>query len=149
MDVNRIKRPDMAPYGISAVSAGAGSSTGDAFREHMGNKQKEAYRKHFDDLFDEFTALADNLLGKISLSSFERYRGQLKELLQEAIKNAYVLNAEYVTDRNGHQRVFETINIIDSKLDDLAKNILQENSDKLAYLSRVDEIRGLIMDMLL
>jgi uncharacterized protein YaaR (DUF327 family) len=59
------------------------------------------------------------------------------------------LSSESITDRYGHQRVFETINIIDIKLDALAKDILLENSDKLDYISRVDEIRGLIMDMLL
>lgn len=150
IDVYRVKRMDhTARYGVSSISGGSGGSTGDAFREQMGNQMKDDYRKHFNDLFDELTSLADIILGRMDISLFERYRGQLKELLQAAIKNAYILNSEYVTDRNGRQRVYETINIIDSKLDELAKEILHDNGDKLDYLSRVDEVRGLIMDMLL
>ncbi len=149
-DVLRVKRLDpISRYGVTSVSGGSGGSTGDVFREQMGNQAKDGYRRHFDDLFDELTALADSILCKIDISTFERYRGQLKDLLMEAIKNAYVLNSEYVTDMNGRQRVFATINIIDTKLDALAKDIINDNSDKLDYLSRVDEIRGLIMDMLL
>ena len=150
IDVNRVKRLDYVPrYGVLSVSGGSGSSAGDAFREQLGNQLKEDYRKHVNELLDELTSLADTILGRIDLSTFERYRGQLKELLQEAIKNAYTLSSEYVTDTNGRQRVFATIQVIDSKLDDLAKDVLHENSDKLDYLSRVDEIRGLIMDMVL
>lgn len=150
IDVYRVKRADhISRYGVTSVSGGSGGTTGDAFREQLGNQLRDDYRRHFNDLFDDLTALADSILSRIDISSFERYRGQLKELLMEAIKNAYVLNSEYVTDINGRQRVFATISIIDTKLDDLAKDILHDNSDNLDYLSRVDEIRGLIMDMLL
>lgn len=149
-EVNRINRVGQtSQYGISSVSGGSGNAAGDAFREQMGNQLKEDYKKRFNRLFDDLTSLAENLLGKINISSFERYRFYLKELLQEATKNAYVLSSEYVTDANGRRRVFATIQIIDDKLDELAKDMLNENNDKINYLSRVDEIRGLIMDMLL
>lgn len=149
-DIQGFKRTDhITRSGVSGVSGGSGNSSGNAFREHIGHQLKEEYRKHFNDLLDELTELADTILGRIDLSLFERYRGQLKELLSEALKNAYVLSPEYVTDTNGRQRVFATISIIDARIDDLAKDILSENSDKLDYLSRVDEIRGLITDMLL
>lgn len=150
IDAYRVKRVDhISRYGVTSVSGSSGGSTGDAFREQLGHQLRKDYTKHFNDLLDELTTLANSILGKIDISSFERYRGQLKELLTETLKNAYVLSSEYVTDLNGRQRVFATINIIDSKLDDLAKDLLLENDDKLDYLSRVDEIRGLIMDMLL
>ena len=150
MDVYRVKRMDrIASYGVSSVAGGSGGSTGDAFREQLGNQLKDDYKKHINELIEDLNALADTVLGRIDFSSFERYRVQLKELLKEAVKNAYVLRSEYVTDEYGRQRVFAVIHIIDSKLDELAKNILLENSDKLDYMSRVDEIRGLIMDMLL
>lgn len=150
IDVYSVKRLDhTARIGTATVMGCSGGSTGDAFREHMGRQLKEEFRKHISELFDELTALADTIANRIDISLFERYRGRLKELLAEAIKNAYIYSSEYITDINGRQRVYATINIIDGKLDDLTKDILRENSDRLDYLSRVDEIRGLIMDMLL
>jgi uncharacterized protein YaaR (DUF327 family) len=150
IDVYRLRRSEhTARAGKAAVMGSSGGSAGDAFREHMGRQLKEEYRKHINALFDELTELADTILGRADISIFERYRGQLKELLTEAIKNAYILNSEYVTDFNGRQRVYATIGIIDSKLDELARDILESSGSRLDYLSRVDEIRGLIMDMLL
>ena len=151
IDVYRVQRLDhLAHRSTTTVTGGGGDgSAGGSFREHMGHQRKEEYRKHINSLFDELTALADTITGRIDISLFERYRGRLKELLTEAMTNAYILSSEYVTDLNGRQRVFATISIIDSNLDALAKDILHENNDRLDYLSRVDEIRGLIMDMLL
>lgn len=149
-EVYRIQRAKpMANLGPAIVSGNSGGSAGNAFREHMGHQLKAEYRKHIDSLFDELAGLADTITGRNDISLFERYRGRLKDLLTEVMKNAYILCPEYVTDLNGRQRVYATISIIDSKLDDLAKAILNENSGRLDYLSRVDEIRGLIMDMLL
>ncbi|NLT13237.1 MAG: YaaR family protein [Clostridiales bacterium] len=136
----------LAPLSSAVVSGG---SAGNAFREHLGHQLKEEYKRHIDSLFDELAGLADSITGRSDISLFEQYRGRLKELLAEVMKNAYILSPEYVTDKDGRQRVFATINIIDGKLDGLAKEILSENSGKLDFLSRVDEIRGLIMDMLL
>jgi uncharacterized protein len=150
LDVHRVKRLDhIGGYGVSSVAGSSGGSTGDAFKEQLRQQLKDEYKKHISSLFDELSALADTFLGRIDISAFERYRQQLKDLLQEAIKNAYVLSSEHVTDMYGRQRVFETIHIIDSKLDDLAKDILLSCSNNLDYLSRVDEIRGLLMDLLL
>jgi uncharacterized protein YaaR (DUF327 family) len=150
IDVYSVKRMDhTARCGTAAVPGNTGGSAGGAFREHLGRQLKEEYRKHISELFDELAQLAETILGRIDISIFEQYRGRLKELLTEAVKNAYILSSEYVTDLSGRQRVYATIHIIDSKFDELTKDILNENSDRLDYLSRVDEIRGLIMDMLM
>lgn len=126
-----------------------GGLMGNAFREQMGHHLKEEYKKRIGSLLDELAGLADTITGRNDISLFEKYRARLKELLTEVVKNAYILSPEYVTDKDGRQRVYATISVIDGKLDSLAKEILSENSGKLDFLSRVDEIRGLIMDMLL
>lgn len=150
MDVSKIKRTGQTiNYGMASLSGSAGGSAGDNFREQMGHQLKDDYKKRFDDLFDEMNNMAEKILNRIDLSAFEKYRGLIRELLSEISKSAYVLSTEFVTDRFGRRRVFESISIIDTKLDGLAKDILSENSDKLDYISRVDEIRGLVMDMLL
>jgi uncharacterized protein YaaR (DUF327 family) len=135
-----------APRGTAVVSGG---SAGSAFREHMGHHLKEEYKKHIGSLLGELVGLADTITCRNDIALFEKYRVRLKELLTEVAKNAYILSPEFVTDKDGRQRVYATISIIDGKLDSLAKEILSENSGRLDFLSRVDEIRGLIMDMLL
>jgi uncharacterized protein YaaR (DUF327 family) len=60
-----------------------------------------------------------------------------------------MINSERILDPSGKQRIYTTINIIDGKLESLALDLLKRNSDRIDYLLRIDEIRGLVMDMLL
>ncbi len=66
----------IGPYGTNrrtTISGGSEARLGILFREQLGHQLKEEYRKHFNDLFDELTALAGTLEGRIDLSLFERY----------------------------------------------------------------------------
>lgn len=150
MDLNGVKRLDRSSgYGITSASTGFGGKSGEGFRDNLGNQMKEDFKKRVASLLDEMTELAPLLADKMDLTLFERYRGQMKELLSEIVKNAYRFNSEHVMEFNGRQRVFATLNVVDKMLDDLAKDLLEQNRGKLDYLSRIDEIRGLILDMLL
>jgi uncharacterized protein YaaR (DUF327 family) len=150
MDMGRVKRTGpTANIGLSAISGGSGGAGSDAFQRQFGNQLKEDYRKRVTDLFDEITDMASRILDNADLSAFERYRGLIKDLLNEVVNNAYKLTSEYVLDERGRQRIYETISVIDKKLDEIASEILSRNGDRLDYISRVDDIRGLVLDLLL
>jgi uncharacterized protein len=149
MDVYRVKRINGAlSYGV-APSASGGGGAGGSFREHLGNQLKDDYKKRVTDILDDLSHLSGEMLIRIDIQAFERYLGQMKALLSEIVKNAYVLNSENILDVRGRQRIFTSVGVVDRKLDELAADVLIQNGDNLDYLSRVDEIRGLIMDMLL
>jgi uncharacterized protein YaaR (DUF327 family) len=150
MDIYRVSRLD-APvgYGVSTIASGSGGNAGNSFREHLGGQLKEDYKNRIKALLDELAALSDELLVRVDMRAFERYISQMRELLAEIVRNAYVLSNEEVMDGSGRQRIFSTVAVIDEKLDALALDVLNESSDRLDYLVKVDEIRGLVMDLLL
>jgi uncharacterized protein YaaR (DUF327 family) len=149
MDLGRIKRTQpSANIGLTGVTGGSGGGASDAFHKQFGNQLKEDYRKRVTELFDEITDMAAVILDNADLSVFERYRGLIKNLLNEVVNNAYKLTSESVLDDRGRQRIYETISVIDQRLDEIASDILSKNNDRLEYISRVDEIRGLVLDML-
>lgn len=43
--------------------------------------------------------------------------------------------------------MYGIIRLVDEKLDELAQELVNEESDKIAILARVDEIRGLLLDI--
>lgn len=149
MDVYSVKEPGGAlGYGVVSVSAGS-VSVGGSFREQLGNQMKDDYKRRIDVLLDDLASLPDDLLFRADIHIFERYLVQIRDLLNEIVKNAYVLNLENVNDVSGRQRIFSSVRIVDRKLDELARELLSQNSGRLEFLSRVDEIRGLVTDMLL
>lgn len=148
MDIYRVKRTGPPAYGIRAAGSSGGKSAG-SFQQQLGTHLKEEYRSRVSALFDEITREASNILEHVDILKFEKYRSLIGELLEEVVKNAYFLCSERVLDYSGKQRIYATVSIIDQKLADMAGDLLGRNSERLGYLSRVDEIRGLIMDLLL
>lgn len=148
MDINKIKRSPSVPLPAKPAVGASGGSAGESFQGHLGNQLKENYRQHINELLDKLTGLSGSLLDTIDFVAFEKYRDMLRELLFGISRNAYLLYTERAKDTAGRQRIFESVSIIDKKLDILAKDVLNQNSEKLDYISRVDEIRGLILDLL-
>ena len=51
-------------------------------------------------------------------------------------------------DRRGRHRVYGLVKLVDKKLDDLAQELMKEEKSGLNILAKVDEIKGLLLDMI-
>ncbi len=149
MDINRVKPAgQLNSSGITSVSKGSGGKSSGSFQDQLGGQMKEHYRDRAAAIMDELKKHASDILDKSDLDKFEKYRGLISELLGEVTRNAYALSSERITDGYGRQRVYATVAIVDEKLDALAADLLLQDSKKIDLLGRIDEIRGLIMDIL-
>ena len=148
MGIDRIAQGGAPAFGVRAAGSAAGKSVG-SFQEQLGGQYKEQFRSRAAALFDEIIREAGGLLDHPDMSKFERYRSMIRNLLADVLRHAYVLQTEHVTDARGARRLYATVGIVDEKLEDMAKQLLCRTADKLRYLSRIDEIRGLVMDLFL
>lgn len=138
-----------AVYGIWPGMAGSGDNPAGGFRHNFDNQLKEHYRGRVIDLFDEIDQQAACSFTNIDLANLEKYLGLIRELVNEVVNNAFSLKKECVWDKSGKQRIYSTVTVIDEKLDQLAANLLNRDIERIAFISRIDEIRGLVLDMLL
>jgi uncharacterized protein YaaR (DUF327 family) len=149
MEIQKIRKTASAsPSGIDFGGKGSDSRPDNAFRSIYQEELREHYRTRAADLFDEISAQAPDIVARADLTEFEKYRERIGELLQSIVKNAYAVNSERLADPSRKNVVYRTIKIIDSKLENLASDLLDRNSSSISYLSRIDEIRGLVMDLL-
>ena len=148
MNIGQIKRAGISPLGISGVGSSGSKSTG-SFQQSMENQQKDAYHKRASALFDELVRETSGILEHIDLLKFEHYRQLIGEFLREVLQNTYFMQSERVMGPFGKQHVYETVGVIDRKLEALGQELLRQSSQPLNYLSRVDEIRGLVLDLFL
>jgi len=78
----------------------------------------------------------------------EKYRGLIKDFLNEVVYRSHKFSRENFLDRKGRHRVYGLIRLIDSNLDELARELVKDEKDHIAILSRIGEIRGLLLDIL-
>ena len=54
---------------------------------------------------------------------------------------------ENFLDRRGRHRVYGIVKLVDKNLDDLAGELVKDEKDHIAIVSRIDDIRGLLLDV--
>lgn len=99
-------------------------------------------------LMEEITMQGDKLAKKRDIKDMKKYRGLIKDFMNEIVSRSHSFSRENFLDRKGRHRVYGIIRLVDENLDELAKELMKDEQDHLAILSKIGEIRGLLLDIL-
>ena len=83
----------------------------------------------------------------MDIKDMKKYRTSIKEFMNEVAANAHEFSRENFLDRRGRHRVYGISRQVDKNLDDLAQELMKEEKDHLAILGKIDDIRGLLIDI--
>ena len=100
-----------------------------------------------DSLMMDITTQGERIARHMDIRDLRRYRGLVKEFLNEVVFRSHKFSRENFLDRRGRHRVYGIIRKIDETLDALAEELMLDEKDHLAILSRIGEIEGLLLDI--
>lgn len=98
-------------------------------------------------LMEQITMEGDKLSKRRDVKDMRHYRGLVKEFLNEVVSRSHSFSRENFLDRRGRHRVYGIIRLVDENLDQLAQELMKDEKDNLAILSKIGEIRGLLLDI--
>ncbi len=78
----------------------------------------------------------------------KQYKKAVSGFIQYVIRNSFFVSEEISGFSAIKRKRFLLIRVIDQKLEKLASGILQNQKDQLELLKRVEEINGLLVDLL-
>jgi len=118
------------------------------FRRAMTDLSLEVHEVRLKQMKDEIDKQGVRLGDRVDVKEFEIYRKLIREFLDEIVSNGYTFSREDAYASRGKHRYIATVNVINEKLDELGKEVMKEQSDKLEILSKVGDIRGLLLDVM-
>ena len=98
-------------------------------------------------MMEEITRHGEKLSKHRDIKDMKRYRALIKDFLNEVVNRSHAFSRENFLDRKGRHRVYGIIRLIDENLDQLAQELVKDEQDNLAILSKIGEIRGLLLDI--
>ncbi len=98
-------------------------------------------------MMEQITMQGEKLAKHRDVKDMKRYRGLIKEFLNEVVGRSHEFSRENFLDRKGRHRVYGIIRLIDQNLDELAQELVKDEQDNLSILARIGEIRGLLLDI--
>ena len=98
-------------------------------------------------MMQEITRQGDRISQKMDVRDMKKYRALIKEFMNEVVSRSHKFSRENFLDRKGRHRVYGIIRQVDDTLDELARELVKDEKDHIAVLNKIDEIRGLILDI--
>lgn len=99
-------------------------------------------------LIEDITKEGKKIAKHMDVRDMKYYRALIQEFMNEIVSRSHKFERENFLDRRGRHRVYGMIKLVDENLDLLAAELMKEEKDHLLILSKIDEIRGLLLDIL-
>ena len=109
---------------------------------------QQAQQSGEDFKFTLITMQGEKLGKHMDVRDMKHYRRLIQEFMNEIVNRSHKFSRENFLDRRGRHRVYGMIKRVNVVLDELAGELIKEEKDTLAILSKVDEIRGLLLDII-
>lgn len=100
-------------------------------------------------LIESITAQGEKIAKHMDITDMRKYRESIKEFMNEVVTHSHKFSRENFLDRRGRHRVYGIVKLVDKNLDELAQELLKDEKNHLNILGKVDQIRGLLLDMVI
>ncbi len=111
------------------------------------NIEEKDLQEKLNSMMEQITVQGDKISKHMDIKDMKKYRELVKGFLNEVVSRSHEFSRENFLDRRGRHRVYGIVRLVDKNLDDLASELVKDEKDHLAIISKIDDIRGLLLDI--
>jgi hypothetical protein len=141
-----LNRPMPVLPGVERRESG---SQKQAFERHMSGIDKNNYMEKLNELSVNISKQGEMVAKRCDILELKRYREMITEFMNEAVRFSFEFKKQSTLDARGRHRMYALIKRINKKLEELTKQLLEGETDNIALMDSIDEIRGMLLDMLM
>lgn len=121
----------------------------DSFKFILASNIEEAgFQEKVVALMNEISEQGKRISKHTDVKDMRKYRQLIKEFINEVVYRSHEFSRENFLDKRGRHRVYGIVRLVDENLDKLAEELLKDEKDNISILNLVDEIRGLLLDII-
>lgn len=118
-----------------------------SFVEEMKRVEEKQIKQELEEILNDIDNLGKNMAEHRNVEDLQEYKNKVKDFLATALKKIYKLKEDMSFDRRGRHRIYSLVEKVDKELEELTDIFMDKQQDKLALVAKVDEIRGLLIDV--
>ena len=111
------------------------------------NIEEKDLQEKLNSMMEQITVQGDKISKHMDIKDMKKYRELVKGFLNEVVSRSHEFSRENFLDRRGRHRVYGIVRLVDKNLDDLAGELVKDEKDHLAIISKIDDIRGPLLDI--
>lgn len=106
------------------------------------------YEKAVETLLDSVYSTGNDLRKNQTNEDVQKYKRAVKNFINYVVKTCFEVEKHESSRLVKKRKKFFQIEIIDQKLEKLATEVLINQRDQIAFLAKIDEINGLLIDLI-
>ena len=135
-----------ALHGLTKTSQAAQSDG--AFKFTLVSQLEEAgLQERLTLMLEDITQQGERIKKRMDILDVKRFRMMIQEFMNEVVSRSHEFSRENSLDRRGRHRVYGIVKLVNQAIDELAQELIEEEVDALMILARIDEIRGMLLDI--
>ena len=119
------------------------------FLEKFEKIKSENVKEELENIFGKITEQADKIGEKMYLKDILEYKKLVKEFLNVATQNSHQFQNQNFLDRRGRHRNYSIVKTVDRELDTLTREFINGQIDHMGVLKKIDDIRGMLLDIMM
>ena len=124
-------------------------SSGSSFKRHLKEFDHRNHEERIRALVSQIEEQGRKLSQKIDVAELKVYKRLISDFLDEVLHHSHIFSKDSHLDRRGRYKVYATVKKINEELDELTKEVLNAEKDNIRILQRIEDIRGLVLDLML
>ncbi len=145
--INKIGR-DMSVNSVNLSRAVDKKAVSDTFKAKLDSLEQEEIRIELNKLYGQIEVQTNKLQDSLFIEDLISYKKLIKEFLDIAVNNSHVFFKKNSLDRRGRHRIFSLVKKVDIELDELTKEFIDIESNRIKILNKLNTISGMLMDIL-
>ena len=144
--INKLGMENISPIEISrAVDKKA---VKDTFKLKLNELEQDQIRTELKSLYDKIETQSNKLSNKLFIDDLIQYKKLVREFLNITVKNSHIFFKENSLDRRGRHRIYSLVKKVDQELDELTQELLDLENKRSNILKRLNDIQGILMDIM-
>lgn len=113
----------------------------------VSNIEERDLQRKLTSMMQDINEQGEKIAKHMDIKDMRRYRELVKGFLNEVVNRSHEFSRENFLDKRGRHRVYGIVKLVDKNLDDLASELVKDEKDHLEIVSKVNDIRGLLLDV--
>lgn len=143
MEVQRVGK--VTPNKIEKKEETAKSSV--SFTDVIASKRQNAALEKMTGMMKDIETQGEKLAKHRTIDDLRKYKKMVKEFMEEAVNSGLQLEEQRGFNRRGRTKVYKIVKEVDSRLTQLANDVINKEKSQLDILSKVGEIQGLLINI--
>ena len=135
------------PKNSAPVAANQDARPSDGFFKALRAAEDADVMERLRKLAQDIAAQGDMLAEKVDIRELRVYKKMIADFMDEAVGNSRKFSKQSYLDRKGRHKVYAVIKKVNEELDELTQEMLRGEKDRIRILTRIEDIKGLVLDL--